>query len=74
MPLLTVIIVLIAVGVLLWLFNKYVTIIDATIKKIIIWVVVIGVIIWLLTITGLLNPLKKIQTPHVAIIQIEAVA
>ena len=47
MPLMTVVIVLLVVGVLLWLVNTYIPM-DGKIKKILNIVVVICVVIWLL--------------------------
>ena len=52
MPLITIILVLIAAGVLLWLINSYIPM-DPKIKTILNWVIVIIVIIWLLKIFGL---------------------
>jgi hypothetical protein len=60
MPLLTVIIVLLVVGVLLWLANTYLPM-DRKIKSILNAVVVIVVVIWLLKVFGLLDSLKSIN-------------
>ena len=60
MPLLTIVIVLIVVGVLLWLVNTYIPM-DRKIKNILNVVVVIFVIIWLLKAFGLLDSLKSIR-------------
>ncbi|MES1222822.1 MAG: Thivi_2564 family membrane protein [Bacteroidota bacterium] len=60
MPLLTVLIVLIVVGVLLWLVNSYIPI-DRKIKNILNIVVVIIVVIWLLKAFGLLDSLKSMR-------------
>ncbi len=60
MSLLTIIIVLIVVGVLLWLVNTYIPM-DRKIKSILNAVVVIVVIIWLLQAFGLLNFLKSVH-------------
>lgn len=59
MPLLTVILVLIVVGVLLWLINTYIPM-DRKIKNILNAVVVIVVIIWLLKVFGVLGSLKHV--------------
>jgi hypothetical protein len=59
MPLLTIIIVLIVVGVLLWLVNSQIPM-DATIKKILNIVVVIVVVLWLLKAFGLLDSLSTV--------------
>jgi hypothetical protein len=60
MPLLTVILVLIVVGVLLWLVNTYIPM-DRKIKNILNVVVVIAVVIWLLKAFGLFNSLKNLH-------------
>jgi len=60
MPLLTVLIILIVAGVLLWLVNNYIPM-DRKIKGILNFVVVIVVIVWLLNIFGIFNYLKDIQ-------------
>ena len=53
MPLVTVVLVLIAVGVLLWLAQRYLPM-DAQIKRIIQIVVIVAVVLWLLQVFGLL--------------------
>jgi hypothetical protein len=60
MPLLTILIVLVVVGVILWLVNTYIPM-DSKIKSIFNAVVVIIVIIWLLRAFGLLDSLKSIK-------------
>jgi len=60
MPLLTVLIVLIVVGVILWLVNTYIPM-DRKIKNILNIVVVIVVVIWLLKVFGLLGSLKNLN-------------
>lgn len=60
MPLLTVLIVLIVVGVILWLINSYIPM-DRKIKNILNIVVVIVVVIWLLQVFGLLGSLKNLH-------------
>jgi hypothetical protein len=60
MPLLTVLIVLVVVGVLLWLINTYIPM-DRKIKNILNIVVVIVVIIWLLQAFGVLSSLKSLK-------------
>lgn len=54
MPILTIFIVLIVVGVLLWLVNSYVPM-DRKIKSILNIVAVILVIIWLLKVFGIFD-------------------
>ncbi|MBK5264188.1 MAG: hypothetical protein JJE34_02980 [Alphaproteobacteria bacterium] len=60
MPLITVVIVLIVVGVLLWLINSYLPM-DGKIKSILNAVVVIAVVIWLLQVFGVLGSLGAIR-------------
>lgn len=60
MSLISVLIVLIVVGVLLWLVNSYIPM-DGKIKRILNIVVVIAVVIWLLKVSGLLNSFKEIN-------------
>lgn len=60
MPLVTVLLVLIVVGVLLWLVNTYIPM-DSKIKNILNIVVVIIVIIWLLRVFGLFNDLMNVH-------------
>ena len=60
MPLMSVIVVLLVVGVLLWLVNTYIPM-DGKIKSILNAVVVIAVVLWLLQVFGLLNVLNGIR-------------
>lgn len=60
MPLLTIIIVLIATGIILWLVNNYIPM-ERTIKVILNVVVVIVVLIWLLKAFGLWDSLNNIR-------------
>jgi len=60
MPLLTIILVLIVVGVLLWLVNNYIPM-DGKIKGILNAVVVILVVLWLLQAFGLLGTLGSVR-------------
>jgi Na+-translocating ferredoxin:NAD+ oxidoreductase RnfA subunit len=60
MPLLTILIVLVVAGIVLWLVNTYIPM-DTKIKRILNIVVVIIVIIWLLRIFGILDFLKDIS-------------
>jgi len=60
MPLLTVLLILIVVGVILWLVNTYIPM-DRKIKNILNVVVVIAVIIWLLKVFGLMDSLKSLN-------------
>jgi hypothetical protein len=60
MPLLTVLIVLIVAGVLLWLVNNYIPM-DHKIKNILNAVVVVIVVVWLLKVFGVFVYLKDIH-------------
>ncbi|MBW4361574.1 hypothetical protein DOS84_03955 [Flavobacterium aquariorum] len=60
MPLVTVLLVLIIVGVLLWLINTYIPM-DSKIKNIFNIVVVIFVIIWLLKVFGIFDNLMNVH-------------
>jgi len=60
MPILTILIVLIVAGVILYLVNNYIPM-DGKIKKILNVVVVIVVIVWLLKIFGVFTYLKDIN-------------
>ncbi len=60
MPLVTVVVVLIVVGVLLWLVNNYLPM-DGKIKSILNAVVVIVVVLWLLQAFGLLSGLGNLR-------------
>jgi 1-acyl-sn-glycerol-3-phosphate acyltransferase len=64
MPLLTVVLTLIVVGVLLWLVNTYIPM-AGPIKTILNAVVVIAVILWLLYGFGVLNHSGEIHLPVV---------
>jgi len=63
MPLLTVVLTLLVIGVLMWLFDSYIPL-DATIKRVIHVVIIICVVIWLIQLSGLLGNLQTIQFPH----------
>jgi hypothetical protein len=60
MPLITILIVLVVVGVVLWLVNSYIPM-DHKIRRIINIVVVIVVVIWLLKVFGLFSYLTNIH-------------
>jgi len=60
MPLITLVMVLIVVGVLLWLVNSYIPM-AGSIKKILNAVVVIAVVLWLLNVFGLIGSLSRIR-------------
>jgi low temperature requirement protein LtrA len=60
MSLISLVIVLIVVGVLLWLVTTYIPM-DATIKKIITAVVIIAVVLWLLSVFHVLPDINAIR-------------
>jgi len=60
MPLINVVIVLIVVGVLLWLINRFIPM-QGTIKSILNGVVVIAVVLWLLNVFGLFHSFSNIH-------------
>jgi type IV secretory pathway TrbL component len=60
MPLISLIVVLIAVGVLLWAVNAYIPM-DPKIKNIMNVVVVIAVVLWLLQAFGVLGSMHTIR-------------
>jgi len=60
MPLIHVVVVLIVVGVLLWLINRFIPM-AGSIKSILNAVVVIVVVLWLLNVFGLLSSLSRIH-------------
>jgi ABC-type long-subunit fatty acid transport system fused permease/ATPase subunit len=64
MPLITVVLTLIVVGVLLWLVNTYIPMAES-IKKILNFVVVVAVVIWLLYGFGVLGHSGEIRLPEI---------
>jgi hypothetical protein len=60
MPLLQLVMVLIVVGVLLWLVNRFIPM-QGTIKSILNAVVVIAVVLWLLNVFGLFHAFSRIR-------------
>jgi uncharacterized membrane protein YvlD (DUF360 family) len=69
MPLLQVVFVLIVVGVLLWLANRFIPM-QATIKQILNAVVIIAVVLWLLSLFGLFDSFSRVRVgrPHSQVI------
>lgn len=59
MPILTVLLVLIVAGVVLWLVNTYIPM-DRKIKNLLNIVVVIILVLWLLKVFGILASLNKV--------------
>jgi hypothetical protein len=60
MSLITLVIVLVVVGVVLWLINSYIPM-QTTIKKILNVVVIIVVVLWLLSAFGIIGSLDTIR-------------
>jgi len=60
MPLITLVVTLVVVGLILWLINNYIPM-SGTIKKVLNAVVLIVVILWLLSVFGLLAPISGIR-------------
>ncbi|MEO7867041.1 MAG: Thivi_2564 family membrane protein [Candidatus Eisenbacteria bacterium] len=60
MPLMSLVVTLIVVGVLLWLVNTYIPM-DGKIKRILNIVVVIAVVLWLLSAFGLMGNVGNIR-------------
>lgn len=60
MPLIQLVIVLVVVGLILWVINRYIPM-QSTIKSILNVVVVIVVIMWLLNVFGLLGNIMSIH-------------
>ena len=60
MPLIQLLEVLIVVGVLLWLVNRYIPM-QGTIKSILNGVVVIAVVLWLLNVFGLFHSISGLR-------------
>ena len=60
MPLINLIIILVAVGVVLYLINNYIPM-DRKIKRILNLVVVIVVILWLLSVFGVIGSLSGLR-------------
>ena len=60
MPLVNIVLVLIVVGVLLWLINRFIPM-QETIKGILNAVVVIVVVLWLLNIFGLMHYIRDFR-------------
>jgi hypothetical protein len=64
MPLVSLVITLIVIGVLLWLVNSYIPM-DGKIKQILNVVVLICVVVWLLYAFGILNHANDLKVPRI---------
>lgn len=60
MPVIQLILILVAIGIVLWLVNTYVPM-DANIKRILNIVVLVVVILWILSLFGILPALNTIR-------------
>lgn len=60
MPLIQLLEVLVVVGILLWLVNRFIPM-QGTIKSIFNGIVVIAVVLWILNVTGLFHSLPDIH-------------
>ena len=70
MPLVQLVVILIVVGVLLGMVNRYIPM-AGSIKSILNGVVVIGVVLWLLNVFGLFNSISAIRCREVILTQRE---
>jgi len=64
MSLITVLLAIIIIGVLLYLFNTYVTAIDAKFKQLVNVVAIVGTVIWLLYVLGVWQKLGVVTVPR----------
>jgi hypothetical protein len=60
MDLISLVVVLVVVGVLLWLVNNYIPM-DTKIKQILNIVVVVAVVVWLLNVLGLMSSIRGVR-------------
>jgi hypothetical protein len=60
MDLVSLVVVLVVVGVLLWLVNNYIPM-DGKIKQILNIVVVVAVVVWLLNVLGLMGSIRGVR-------------
>jgi hypothetical protein len=65
MSLISLIIVLILFGVLLWGFNTYCTAIDARVKQLVNFVVIVALVLIVLYAFGILDNLRSVRVPRV---------
>jgi hypothetical protein len=63
MSLISLVIILIVIGVLMWLVNTYIPI-APPFKQIINVVVIIAVVLWLLSVTGVLGDVGDVKVPR----------
>lgn len=65
MSLISFVIILAVIGVLLYLFNLYVTMIDPRIKWLINAVVIVAVVVWCLGVFGVWDDIGVVRVPRV---------
>jgi uncharacterized membrane protein (DUF485 family) len=66
MPLITVVLTLVTVGIVLFLLTKYgAQFMDPTILKVVWWLIVVCTIIWLLQLTGIFSYFANVPFPRV---------
>jgi hypothetical protein len=63
MPLINIAVVIIVVGVLMWLVNRFIPM-QGTIKGLLNGLVVIALVVWLLKIFGLFNSITQFRVGH----------
>lgn len=60
MPLINLVIILVVIGFVLWLINKFIPM-ESTIKNILNIIIIIAIIFWLLSIFGVLGSIETIR-------------
>lgn len=63
MPILSVMLTLLVIGVILWLINTYIPM-DGKIKNILNIAVVVITVLWLLSLTGILANISNVEMPR----------
>lgn len=64
MPLITLILVMVVIGVVMYLINTYVPM-DPRVKRLLNWTVILLLIIWVLQLFGLLGYLGVVTVPRI---------
>lgn len=65
MSLVSLLLILILFGVLLWAFNVYVTFIDARVKQLVNVVVIVALVLFCLYAFGVLDSIRGVRVPRV---------
>lgn len=63
MSIVSVLLILVLIGVGLWLFNTYVTMIDPKFKRLVNIVAVVATVLWLLVVFGVWDYAKQARVP-----------